>query len=411
MSTCVASIDVALLGCGNVGSAIVRLAQRELSRAVPVNVTGALVRDGSRSRATALPVHTDAHALLSSHPDVIVEVLGGVEPARTLLLSALERRIPVVTANKTLLAYRGGELRRAAAATGTPLLYEAAVLAGVPFLGTFARRPLAASATSLVGIVNGTSNYVLTKCAAEGAEPVTALAEAQRLGFAEPDPAKDVSGEDAAEKLAVLIQHFAAREVHPGGLAVCGIDGITAAQIAHASALGGVIKPVVQADWTNRLEAFAGPAFVPSSHSLARVDGVENVLLLGTQYGRLLFQGPGAGPDVTAATVLDDVREIQIGAPYASAELPADRAAAPDTPWMLTLAAARLPRAAQIADLLASYGVFAQRTTSRDSRWGSEHQSLLTWSLDGERIDAACTALTSAACCEVDAIRALEVAA
>ncbi len=236
------------------------------------------------------------------------------------------------------------------------------------------------------------------------------LIEAQRLGFAEPDPRKDLSGEDAAEKLAVLLQHFAAREVRPASLNPSGVDDITPTQIAHARALGGVIKPVIYADWSDGLQSFVSPAFVPSAHPLSRVDGVENALLLGTRFGRVLFQGPGAGPDVTAATILDDVREIlTASAAPVSAGLRTDRAAAPDTPWLLTLTATRLPRATEVADLLASYGVFPQRTTARDGRSGDERQSLLTWNGEGAELAAACRALASAAGCSIRSIRALEV--
>ena len=412
MSTCVAtSIDAALLGCGNVGGALARLAERSATAGFHLNIAQALVRDPARPRELPrgrLTFH--AESILAGNPDVVIELLGGTDPARRLVLDALRRGIPVVTANKTLLARHGGELRQAAAETGTALLYEAAVLAGVPFLGTFARRPNAASATSLVGIVNGTSNFILTRCAADGGDVARALTDAQRWGYAEPDPRNDTSGVDACEKLAVLLQHFAAREVDPDTLETSGIDAIAPGQLDHARELDGVIKPVVFADWTSGLEAFVGPAFVPARHVLARVDGVDNALLLGGRHGHLLFQGPGAGPEVTAAAVLDDVHEIVAGsARCPHAPLRRGRASAPATEWMITIEGDRLPRPADVSDLLAAYDIYPHRLTPRDRRCGRERQSLIVFPIDRKRVDEGLRALHDATGCSTAALRALEV--
>jgi homoserine dehydrogenase len=412
MSTCVAgSLDIALLGFGKVGSAFARLVAQDQSPGPGARIIGALVRDAGRSRdQPGLPrLTSDARAVLGGRPDVVVELLGGLEPARALLLEALQRRIPVVTANKTLLAHHGEELRSASVATSTPLLFEAAVLAGVPFLGTFARRPHAAAASSLAGIANGTSNFILTRCAREGCGFETALADAQLRGYAEPDPQSDVAGTDAAEKLAVLLQHFAGYSVPPATIETGGIDEVTAARISHARELDGVIKPVIYADWTHGLQAFAGPAFVPAAHPLARVDGVENALLLGGRLGRLLFQGPGAGPEVTAATVLDDVHEAATGvAPPARTALKSGTPGAPETAWMLTLEGARLPPAVEVADFLASHGIFMQRATARRTCGGQESQSLLVWPASRGRLQAALSGLVRAAECAVTPLRVLE---
>lgn len=412
MTTCVAgSVDIALLGCGTVGTAFARLAARDLPGRGSLNIIGALVRNAVRpGRLETLPHFTaDPQALFAGSPDVLVELLGGREPARSLVLEALERRIAVVTANKTLLAHYGGELRAAARATGTPLLYEAAVLAGVPFLGTFARRPYAAAAANLTGIANGTTNFILTRCAG-GGDFAEALREAQRLGYAEPDPRSDLCGADAAEKLAVLLQHFSGRNIHPDSIETSGIDRVSPVQTVHARELGGVIKPVIAASWTEELTAFAGPAFVPAAHPLSAVDGCENALLLGGVHGRLLFQGPGAGPDVTAATVLDDVREIADGlAPAPGGELKSGCARSPDTEWMLTLDAVRLPRGVDVADLLASHQVYVHRASGRLTVGGREYQSLLTWPASRPQLERALTALDRAADCSTGALRALEI--
>lgn len=414
MSTCVAtSFDIALLGCGNVGAALARLAARDHHPSVPVNITGALVRDASRVRDVhGAPLTTNSEALLASSPSVVVELLGGTEPARRLVLAALERRIPVVTANKTLLAWHGAELREAARDTLTPLLYEAAVIAGVPFLGTFARRPYAAAASSLTAIANGTSNFILTRCAKDGSRIDEALAEARQRGYAEPDPRNDILGIDSAEKLAVLLQHFASLDVHPDSIETIGIDTLTPVQMAHARELGGVIKPIVHADWTARPTAFAGPAFLPARHPLSRVDGVENGLLLERTHGRLLFQGPGAGPEVTAAAVLDDVREVAEGsAQAANSGLRGEQPGAPETEWLVTIWSPRLPIATDIADLLCSHGIYSHRVTGRRTVNGLEYQSLLAWPVSRPQLERGLRALRVAADCSTAALRAFGDAA
>ena len=255
-------------------------------------------------------------------------MLGGIEPARTLVIEALNAGIPVVTANKTLLAYCGAELFAAAAAAGVPLLYEASVLAGVPFLGTLGRRPLARSVTGFRGILNGTSNFVLSRMARDGASFDEALASAQRAGFAEPDPSKDIEGDDAVEKLCVLLRHLAGstctrrRSTRPESPASRRRDQ------QHAAAFGGTVRPVVVADWSEpALAAYAGPAYVEGTNALSRVDGVQNAIALTTLWsGELFFSGPGAGPTVTAATVLDDVVEASRNGETVPVESQADAA-------------------------------------------------------------------------------------
>jgi homoserine dehydrogenase len=206
-------IRIGLLGVGTVGSAVARLALTcpdELGW--PLRITTGLVRDLDKPRLPdSLELTVCGTAVLDSDPDVVIEVLGGLEPARTLVLEALRRRIPVVTANKSLLAHHGEELLDAAALAGVPLRYEAAVVAGVPFLGTFARRPLASRVTSIFAVVNGTSNFVLSQMDDLGCDFDAAVARAQALGFAEPDPSKDVDGIDASEKLTILVRQFFGR--------------------------------------------------------------------------------------------------------------------------------------------------------------------------------------------------------
>jgi homoserine dehydrogenase len=409
-------IAIALFGLGQVGSAVAGLAL-EPPRAArwPFRITGALVRDVHRRRPTGNAVaRTSAgDSLFDPAPDVIVEALGGLEPARTLVLKAIERRIPVVTANKSLLAVHGDELFDAAAATGTPLRYEAAVLAGVPFLGTFARRPMAASISSLCGVVNGTTNFILTEMAA-GRSYSEALADAQCSGFAEPDPSNDVLGIDAAQKLAVLLRHFAQRSVRPEAIEATGIDGLWARDLHHATAFGGAIKPVVAAAWDGvEVTAFAGPAFVPSSHALARIDGVQNAILLrGALGGDLLFAGPGAGPLATAATILDDVVEAIEDAETLTldrriSDVRVARPEAPVTGWFIRLTGAALAAGPDISGLLSVHGVRLRRATEEEIHDGRSAQWLAAYPCERQRLDTALSALRAATDCHVFYVREL----
>lgn len=411
MSIAVETARVALLGCGTVGRAFASLSRTTTSTARALQITAALVRETSRPRPLDLPPLTDdARLILHSEPDVVVELLGGTEPARSLVLEALQKRIPVVTANKTLLAHHGAELREAAHRTKTPLFYEAAVIAGVPFLGTLGRRPRAASVTSLVGIVNGTSNFILTRCATDNVTIAEALADAQRRGYAEPDPRDDIQGIDARDKLAVLLQHFAQAAVPLDAIETRGLDTLSRVQAAHARELGGSIKPLVSADWTaGAVEAFVGPTFVPHAHPLANVHGVENAIVLQAPGGRLIFQGPGAGPEITAATVLDDVEEALAGTGRTPARVENGSVTSPAGGWLVTLDAARLPPSTDVADLLASHGLFASRTTCTHADGGREVRSLLLWQAPRAVVDRALAALSCAAGCTASSLRALEV--
>lgn len=395
-SSVVSALDIALLGCGNVGAAFAAMAQ-EPQRDCGIRITHALVRDRLRQRPTLHPDAVridDVAAVFETPVDMVVELLGGLEPARTLVVEALQRGIPVVTANKSLLAAHGAELREAASRHSTPLRYEAAVIAGVPFLGAFARRPHAAEISGLLAIANGTSNYILTQARRARCGVDLPLAEAQRLGYAEPDPSKDVDGIDAAEKLVVLLQHFAGLDVPTRAIETTGIRELDATDLEHAQRLDGVVKPVVSADWSSGLQAFVGPAFLGERHVLAGVDGVENGLVLAGSRGRLVFRGPGAGPEVTAATVMDDVLEAREFGPTTFAPLERGEPGAPDTGWFVTITSKRLPGGIEIADLLASHGVYLQRTTlsTRDD----ESLGALTWPAPRRRIEAAFRALAAA---------------
>jgi homoserine dehydrogenase len=399
---------IALLGVGQVGSAVAALVSE---REDEISISSGLVRDTRRQRPHARHVRLTSNVrhALEGDPDLAIEALGGLEPARGLVLSALERGIPVVTANKSLLAAHGDELLDAAAHGGVPLRYEAAVLAGVPFLGAFARRSLARDVTSLSGIVNGTTNFIVSRMADDRAGFGAALADAQRRGYAEPDPANDVNGIDAAEKLCVLARHFGDWSVRPADIDTAGISEIESGDIQAAADLGGALKPVVFAEWsTGELSAFAGAAFVSAAHPLARVNGVQNAIVVRNRLsGDLTFAGPGAGPAVTAATLLDDAAEIFAGCPADTARTwKQTRASAPATGWFVRLSGDNLPDETAVADLLSAYGVWVRRTAERrsdtSSRWFLTHRT------GQARIADALRALERAAGCGTFAARILE---
>jgi homoserine dehydrogenase len=417
---------IGLLGLGNVGSAFARHTREAAShlsvRGFAPIVATALVRTTSRPRAASAfvtSITSDVDAFFAEPVDVIVEVLGSVEPAYTLVRRALERGIPVVTGNKSLIAACGDELAQLARRRATALRYEASCIAGVPFLGAFERRPLASRASGVTAILNGTSNSILTAMTS-GATFDAALAETERRGFAEPDPSMDISGADAAEKLAILVRVFGRLIVDPASLPLESLAGIDSADIAAAAAFDGAIKPVALASWHGRdVQAFVGPAFVAGAHPLARVNGITNGIVIspvrirpgsGGQPapGAVCFTGPGAGPDVTAVTLLDDVAELMaergVRAPAPDTSQTAASIARPDSPWFVRLQGAAGPstglRAGQIglrpgeadvADLLGSYGIWSTRLARRGDR-----TYVLVCSVGYRRVRSALDALQAA---------------
>ena len=313
-------IRVGLLGFGQVGQAVARAAAaaapRLGDRGCAVAIACALVRDVAKPRRAPAPARltTNPEAFLRGRYDVVIDVMAGREPAATLAGRVLGRGTPVVSANKVMVAGDGPRLRRIAARAGTSLRVDAAVIAGVPFVGAFERRPLAADVSRFAGIVNATSHFILSRVAA-GLSFEAALGEAQALGYAEPDAAADISGADALAKLVLLCDTLFGAVIRPGAVRVEGIAGVTREDLAEAARLGGVVKPVIAAERIDGrgapfISAFVGPAWVPASHPLASVTGRENAIVIDSRHsGRLIFAGPGAGPDITAATLLDDAIE------------------------------------------------------------------------------------------------------
>jgi homoserine dehydrogenase len=313
-------VKVALLGCGNVGTEVVRLLHEQADDltariGTPIELVGIAVRRPRRDRG-GLPVDpsiftTDALGLVKRDDvDVIVEVVGGIEPARGWLVEALRSGKSVVTANKALLAEDGGSLHDAAAQGGADLYYEAAVAGAIPLL-----RPLRESLhgdriTRVTGIVNGTTNFILSSMDSSGAGFGEALEEATTLGYAEADPTADVEGFDAAAKAAILASlafhtRVCAADVHREG-----ITEVTAADVASAKAMGCTIKLLCIANRTGDggVSVRVHPAMIPRTHPLAGVGDAFNAVFVEAEAaGQLMFYGRGAGGAPTASAVLGDL--------------------------------------------------------------------------------------------------------
>jgi homoserine dehydrogenase len=308
-------IDVGLLGHGRVGQALATRIASEGHRfqalGLHVRVVAALARDGAKPRGRDVPTVFDAGMFFRHQFDAVVEVLGGLDPAYGLVRRALESGIPVVSANKTLLAARGDDLAAISRRHGVPLAFDAAVVAGVPFLGALARRPLLGAARRITGIINGTSHFLLSAVSA-GATVDDALAEARARGYAEPDASADISGRDAAEKLTILLRLAGISNITTPDITTVGIDVLKPADFHGAHALGGVLKPIAMASFEHgRAGAWVGPALVDHAHPAAKSGGVLNfVEFAGDSSLPVTFCGPGAGPDITAATILDDLIEV-----------------------------------------------------------------------------------------------------
>jgi homoserine dehydrogenase len=319
------TVRIGLLGCGNVGSALVQLIDAQgdtiLARTgVRLEIGSVAVRNISRDRDVDLPrgvLTRDAHGVVDDPAiDLVVEVIGGIEPARELITHALGKGKPVVTANKELLANVGGELYAAAETAGVDLLFEAAVAGGIPLI-----RPLRESLRGepirrVMGIVNGTTNFILTKMTEDGADYGVALAEAQALGFAERDPTADVEGFDAGAKAAIIASIAFGVKVVAGDVYHEGISRITAHDIAVAKRLGYVVKLLAiaeQDEHSREVGVRVHPAMVPTTHPLASVrESYNAVFIEGGAVGSLMFYGRGAGGMPTASAVLGDVIDAAV---------------------------------------------------------------------------------------------------
>ena len=314
-----ATLKVVLLGCGVVGAAVYRLlaeqsADLSARAGAALEVVGVAVRDPGRPRMVAVPpglLTTDAAALVSRPDvDIVIELMGGIEPARTLLLAALNGGKSVVTANKALLASHSAELHDAARRNNADIYYEAAVAGAIPLLRPLRESLAGDEVRRVLGIVNGTTNYILDKMDTSGADFGAALAEAQDLGYAEKDdPGTDVEGYDAAAKAAILASIAFHTEVTAADVYREGITGVTAADITNARTLGCVIKLLAICErCQGGVSARVYPAMIPREHPLAAVRGAYNAVFVEAESaGRLMFYGAGAGGQPTASAVLGDI--------------------------------------------------------------------------------------------------------
>ena len=312
------TVRVGVLGCSTVGAALVRMllergdviAQRTGLR---FEVARVAVRSLAKERDVVLPeglLTLDSEAVVNDpEVDVVVELIGGIEPARSLILSALKAGKPVVTGNKELLANVGAELLEAAAAAGVDLLYEASVGGGIPLVRPLRESLAGEQITRITGIVNGTTNYILTRMTEDGATYQAALAEAQGLGYAELDPTADVQGFDAASKAAILASIAFGATVVAGDVYREGISEITEDDIAFADRLGYVVKLLAVAELDGGDVAVrVHPAMVPKTHPLASVrDAFNAVFVEGEAVGELMLYGRGAGGPPSASAVLGDL--------------------------------------------------------------------------------------------------------
>ena len=317
-------LRVALLGCGVVGSEVARLIieQAEDLRARvgrPLDLVGIAVRRYGRDRPGIDPelLTTDAQALVTREDvDLVIEVIGGIEPARSLILAALRHGASVVTANKTLLAEDGAALFEAAERASADLYFEAAVAGAIPIIRPLRESLVGDEITSVIGIVNGTTNYILDRMDTAGIGFAEALAEAQQLGYAEADPTADVEGFDAAAKAAILASLAFHTRVTGADVYREGITGITPTDIASAHDIGCVVKllaicelsPAAVGVADRTVSVRVHPAMIPRSHPLASVgDAYNAVFVESMSAGRLMFYGPGAGGSPTASAVMGDL--------------------------------------------------------------------------------------------------------
>ncbi len=315
------SVGIGLLGMGVVGGGVASVvtdkgAQLAKMIGAPVNLHGALVRDLSRQRAANLPdgaLTTSADDILGNPAvDIVVEVMGGEQPALDYILKSISLGKHVVTANKEVMAKHGAKILTQARENGVQVLFEASVAGGTPIIAPLLRDLVANDVVSINGIINGTTNYILTKMAQEGQDFGVALSEAQNLGYAEADPTNDIEGIDAAYKLAVLSTLAFRARVTDVDVYSEGITHLTAQDFRYASELGYAIKLLAIASKTDgAVHVRVHPAMVPSDVMLAKVDGVLNAIEVQTDLaGRVLFHGRGAGDMPTTSAVLADVVHI-----------------------------------------------------------------------------------------------------
>ncbi|WP_320668070.1 homoserine dehydrogenase [Prochlorococcus sp. MIT 1307] len=320
-------IGIGLLGLGTVGAGVANIIQNPNGRnplVAEIELVRVAVRDINRPRAASI-----SSSLLTQNPlevvddpsvDVVVEVMGGIEPARTLIKRAIAAGKSVVTANKAVIARHGEEISAAANAAGVYVLIEAAVGGGIPIIEPLKQSLGGNKINKVSGIINGTTNFILSRITKEGASYSDVLKEAQKLGYAESDPAADVEGFDAADKIAILSGLAFGGPINRESIPVQGISGLNNLDVDYAKKLGYGVKLLAVAERLEKqnidlksipLAVWVQPTLVPEDHPLAGVNGVNNAILVeGDPIGKVMFYGPGAGAGPTASAVVADILNI-----------------------------------------------------------------------------------------------------
>ncbi|MBD2301069.1 homoserine dehydrogenase [Nostoc sp. FACHB-87] len=315
-------VKLGILGLGTVGTGTVQLLQDAVGRHPllgEIEIYRVGVRSPDKPRAVELPesvITTDLAAIVNDPAvDIVVEVMGGLEPARSLILQAIKNGKHIVTANKAAIARFGAEIFNAANEAGVYVMLEAAVGGGIPVIQPLKQALSVNRIHTVIGIVNGTTNYILTRMQTEGSDFGDVLADAQRLGYAEADPTADVDGLDAGDKIAILASLGFGGRIHLPDVYCEGIRQVSKTDITYAEKLGFVIKLLAIAKYQNndhsQLSVRVHPTFVPKSHPLASINGVYNAILVeGEPIGQVMFFGPGAGAGATASAVTSDILSV-----------------------------------------------------------------------------------------------------
>ncbi|WP_267384768.1 homoserine dehydrogenase [Cyanobacterium sp. uoEpiScrs1] len=317
------AFKIGLLGLGTVGAGTAQIlldtsGRNPLLKEIIIGRVG--VRTLTKTRTPKFPpeiISTDLEAIVTDpNIDIVVELLGGLEPARSLILQAINRGKHVVTANKAVIARHGYEIYEAANRAGVYVLLEASVGGGIPIIKPLKQSLGANRITSIIGIVNGTTNYILTEMTTAGADFSDVLNEAQKLGYAEADPSADIDGWDAADKIAILASLGFGGRIQRESVYCEGIREVSKVDIAYADKLGFVVKLLaiakgLEGTESDTLQLRVHPTLVPKSHPLANVDEVNNAILVeGDPLGQVMFYGPGAGSGATASAVVSDIMNI-----------------------------------------------------------------------------------------------------
>ncbi|MFC5402074.1 homoserine dehydrogenase [Cohnella soli] len=331
------AIQVGLLGLGTVGTGVVKIVeghQEDLSNQVgsPISIAQILVKDRTKARGVSIDpakLTEDAWDIVRNpNIDVIVEVMGGISTTKDYILEALERGKHVVTANKDLMALHGQEILAKAREKGCDVLYEASVAGGIPIIRTLVEGFSSDRITKIMGIVNGTTNYILTKMSQEGAAYAEVLKEAQELGYAEADPTSDVEGLDAARKMTILSSLGFRANVSLEDVSAAGISGVSQLDIRYAKRLGYEVKLLGIAErQDDMISVSVQPTMIKASHPIASVNGVFNAVYVhGEAVGETMFYGAGAGELPTATSIVADlvavVKNMKLGVNGRQAQLP-----------------------------------------------------------------------------------------